>query len=82
MHPDTRLLKARGGEAAEPRQQPPDCSCVAFGGRSLLPSHFLFRLVSAVRVAYLARSLTHAIVSADEVKQRCSAASLSGHSTP
>jgi len=28
MHPDTRPLKARGGEAAEPRQQPPVCSCV------------------------------------------------------
>jgi len=33
-----------------------------------LPSHFLSRLVSAVRVAYVARSLTDAIVSADDVK--------------
>jgi len=31
MHPDTRLLKARGGSAAEPRQQPPACSCVGLG---------------------------------------------------
>jgi len=33
MRPDTRLLRARGGAAAEPRQQPPVCSCVALGSR-------------------------------------------------
>jgi len=29
---DTGFLRARGGSAAEPRQQPPVCSCVALGG--------------------------------------------------
>jgi len=51
MHPDTRLLKARGGEAAEPRQQPPVCSCVAlgrtrvkrFGGHVFIDPHGAFR---------------------------------------
>jgi len=35
MHPDTRLLKARGGSAAEPRQQPPVCSCGLLGGQPI-----------------------------------------------